>query len=85
MTIVGCWCKRMAKQPDKQTDTHPHKTSTVTIVHAYRGLMIITYMRLLILSKKNEVLALQLNESGLEFMIVTAIDGVADKNIITPV
>ena len=35
--------------------------------------MIITYMRLLIFSKKNEVLALQLNESGLEFMIVTAI------------
>ena len=35
--------------------------------------MIITYMRLLIFSKKNEVLALQLNKSGLEFMIVTAI------------
>ena len=35
--------------------------------------MIITYMRLLIFSKKNEVLALQLNESGLEFMMLTAI------------
>ena len=55
------------------------------IVPVVRLLMTITYMRLLIFSKKNEVLALQLNESGLEFMIVTAIDGVEDKNIITPV
>ena len=78
MTIVGCWCKWMLKQPDKQTDAHPHKKSTVTIVHACRELMTITYMRLLIFSKKNEVLALQLNESGLKFMMLTAIDGVAD-------
>ena len=43
------------------------------IVPVVRQLMTITYMWLLIFSKKNEVLALQLNESGLEFMIVTVI------------
>ena len=43
MSTVVCWFQRTLKQPereqtDTQTDRHTHKTTTVTLAHARRGL-----------------------------------------------
>ena len=43
MSTVGCWFQRTLKQlereqTDRQTDRHTHRTTTVTLAHARRGL-----------------------------------------------
>ena len=67
MGIVGCWFQRTLKQLEwEQTDRQTHRTTTVTLAHARRGLISQTFSTLLktraLLFQDNNKYTLELGE-----------------------